>query len=128
MLLCAISAVATHQIARTSPTGRVNRPNTIANPPPSSTTTAKAQAASTIGRPCLTNIACVADGPSNLSTADEEQKAQQNAPEEHRCIVGSLHSSFPFSQRLGGSSAVIAQLILQSFKLLRRRHRQEPLY
>src|SRR6516165_577703 len=66
ILLCAINAVATHQIARTSPTGRVNRPNNIANPPPSSTTTAKIQAASTIGRPCLTNIACVAAGPSSL--------------------------------------------------------------
>src|SRR6516162_8272900 len=35
--------------------------------------------------------------PEQLSgTADEEQKAQQYAPEEHRCIVGSLHSSSPF--------------------------------
>src|SRR4029077_4748883 len=66
MLPCAISAVATHQIARTSPTDRVNRPNNIANPPPTSTTTAKTQAASTLGRPCLTNIAGVAAGPSNL--------------------------------------------------------------
>src|SRR5215831_259747 len=55
-----------HQIARTSPTGRANRPDNIANPPPTSTTTAKIQAASTIGRPCLTNIACVAAGPSSL--------------------------------------------------------------
>src|SRR5215469_9590805 len=66
ILLCAISAVATHHIARTTPTGRVNRPNNIASPPPTSTTTAKTQAASTIGRPCLTNIACVAAGPSSL--------------------------------------------------------------
>src|ERR1700758_5792784 len=37
-------------------------------------------------------------------TADEEQKAQQYAPEEHRRIFGSPHSS-PYRQRFGAVSA-----------------------
>jgi hypothetical protein len=37
-------------------------------------------------------------------TANEEQKAQQYAPEEHRRILGSLHSS-PYCQRFGAASA-----------------------
>jgi hypothetical protein len=65
-LVWAISAVATHQIAHTKATGRVNRPKRIANPPPSSTTTAKTHAASTIGRLYLASIACAAAGPVSL--------------------------------------------------------------
>src|SRR6476646_8876368 len=105
MLLCAISAVATHQIARTSPTGRVNRPNNIANPPPTSTTTAKIQAAFHHWQALLDKHCLRGCGSEQLDrTANEEQKAQQYAPQEHCRILGSLHSS-PYCQRFGAASA-----------------------
>src|ERR1700730_3238118 len=48
-------------------------------------------------------------------TADEEQKAQQYAPEEHRRIVGSLHSSSPLLSAFWRGKRSMTLLILQSF-------------
>src|ERR1700746_4000368 len=105
MLLCAISAVATHQIARTSPTGPVNSPNTTANPPPTPTHAPKDPSRFHHWQALLDKHCLRGRGSEQLDrTADEEQKAQQYAPEEHRRILGSLHSS-PYRQRFGAASA-----------------------
>src|SRR5215831_15848768 len=96
MLLCAISAVTTHQIDRTSPTGRVNRPNNIANPPPTSTTQDPSRFHH--WQALLDEHRLRSCRPEQLDrTADEEQKAQQYAPEEHRRILWSLHFSYLLS-------------------------------
>jgi hypothetical protein len=52
-------------------------------------------------------------------SADEKQKAQQYTPEEHRCIVGSLHSSFPLLLAFWREKRGLTLHILQSlFQLL----------